>query len=206
MAPSGAYRPGSHSLEGDWSSAAYLLAAGAIGPSPVLVGKLKRDSRQGDRAILDILQKMGARVSWEGSGVLAAPKPLQGVDLDMSYYPDLVPTVLAVAAHAESASRIRNIAHLGFKESNRINALAVELRKTGCVVRVLPDGMVLTPPPGGPRQPAEGVVFSSHGDHRLAMSLVLLGLRSGFEVKLDDYACVNKSFPGFWEVWEKIKK
>ena len=177
--PRAAYRAGTYTVEGDWSGASYLLAAGAVGRRPVLVRGLRADSLQGDMAILDILQRMGAHMQWQADGVLVSPAPLHGVDVDMGACPDLVPTVAAVAAFAQGPSRVRNVAHLRLKESDRIAAPAGELRKAGVRVEECADGLVVHGMAGtaqGKPQAAAGTLFSAHGDHRIAMSLALLEL------------------------------
>ena len=209
-----AYQPRDLSVEGDWSTASYLLAAGAIGPRPVRVQGLNPASLQGDRKIVDILRGMGARVEIEPGAVTAYPTPLRGLDLDLGDSPDLVPTLLAAAAHARGETTVRNIAHLRLKESDRLTALSLELRKAGCSVSPLRDGLRLSPPRRGPRLADPATVFSTHNDHRIAMALCLLGLPAlspqtgkqlpGFQVNLDDPGCVEKSFPGFWKAWERI--
>lgn len=204
----GGYTAGAYSVEGDWSGASYFLAAGAIGPRAVKVSGLSPDSLQGDKAIIDILRQMGARVEISHGAVTVHPSPLHGVNVDMGYCPDLVPTVAALAAHAEGDTAITNVAHLSIKESDRIAAPAVELAKAGCRVVASDDGLVVSPPPpGGLHAPAGNGFFSTHNDHRMAMSLSLLGLPGkgpGFAVRLDDPACVAKSFPAFWQLWEKV--
>ncbi|MDL2279432.1 3-phosphoshikimate 1-carboxyvinyltransferase [Desulfovibrio sp. OttesenSCG-928-G11] len=204
----GLYRAGKQRLEGDFSSASYFLAAGAVGPNAVRVQGLKEDSLQADAAILPFLRAMGARVVWEGDSASVYPGPLRGLEADLGQCPDLAPTLAALAAHAEGRSVLGNAAHLALKESNRLEAPAQELRKAGCLVRVMADGLVVEPALNGPRLPDAGRSFSAHGDHRLAMSLALLGLAGrrakGFAVPLDDAQCVAKSFPGFWREWAKI--
>ncbi|MDD2966897.1 MAG: 3-phosphoshikimate 1-carboxyvinyltransferase [Desulfovibrionaceae bacterium] len=200
------YRAGSYAVEGDWSGASYLLAAGAVHNQPVLVKNLRADSLQGDKAILDILQRMGAEVQVQAEGILVAPPAqgaLQGISLDMNACPDLVPTVAVLAAFAQGTTHIRNVAHLRFKESDRIAAPAQELRTLGIQVDEHEDGLsVQGCAPRLPLVPA-GTVLHSHGDHRIAMSLALLGL-AGRQPVLDDPSVVQKSFPTFWEVWRDI--
>lgn len=191
----GMYRAGAYRGEGDWSGASYLLAAGAIGPRPVRVTGLRADSLQGDRAMLDILARMGAGVDVMADGITITPAPLRGIEVDMGACPDLVPTVAAVAAFATGRTVVRNVAHLRIKESDRIAAPAMELRKAGIVVEEHDDGLSVTG--GKPAAPA-GTLFSAHGDHRIAMSAALLAF-AGVNVQLDDTACVGKSFPDFWE-------
>lgn len=206
----GIYKARDYAVEGDWSGASYFLAAGAIGPRPVCVTGLNRHSLQGDAALIDILVAMGVRVEYEENGIAVYPSPLKGVDVDMGHCPDLVPTVAALAAHADGPTRISNVAHLKIKESDRLAAPAKELAKTGCAVTVHDDGLFIQPHEGGPKTPEEGTIFSAHNDHRIAMSMSLLGLpgtrpgKTGFPVTLDQPDCVAKSFPHFWTLWEKI--
>jgi 3-phosphoshikimate 1-carboxyvinyltransferase len=205
----GPYRPGRHVVEGDWSGASYFLAAGAIGPKPVRVEGLNPDSLQGDAAVQDVLLCMGARLKKDGSAITAYPAALRGIEADLKHCPDLAPTVAALAAHADCPTVIRGAAHLKIKESNRIAALGLELRKAGCEVSMTDDGLIIVPPAGGPRLPEGGSLFSSHHDHRIAMSVALLGLPGlrggkGFEPRLDDPACVAKSLPRFWDLWRLL--
>ncbi len=205
----GAYRAGEYAVEGDWSGASYFLAAGAIGARPVRVSGLNIRSLQGDAALVEIIRSMGASVDMGGNGVTVFPAPLRGIDVDMGHCPDLVPTVAALAVHAAGETVIRNVAHLRIKESDRLAAPAEELAKAGCVVRILDDGLIITPPADGPRPPAEGVIFSAHNDHRMAMSVNLLGLPGvrgkGFAVHVDNPGCTAKSFPHFWDLWERVR-
>jgi 3-phosphoshikimate 1-carboxyvinyltransferase len=197
-----AYQSRSFQVEGDWSNASYFLAAGTQLTGGLQVLNLKPDSVQGDAAIQDILTRMGARLEWNDAGLSVYPGALQGADLDMGACPDLVPTVAVLAALANGSTRIRNVAHLRLKESDRLQALAVEIRKTGCGVHLLEDGLEIRPD-GGLRQGT--VAFSSHDDHRIAMSLSLFGL-AGIDVQLDNPDCVDKSFPDFWEHWQKLDR
>lgn len=200
----GAYRSGEYTVEGDWSNASYFLAAGALGPGPVTVEGLNPASLQGDRAIFTILERMGARMSVNNRAVTAAPPEsgrLRGIDVDMSQCPDLVPTVAALAATAQSPTRVRNVAHLRIKECDRLAAPARELGEMGCRVSVEQDGMLIEPP-DILRSPAR--VLRTYGDHRMAMSLTVLS-RVGIEIHLDEPACVSKSFPEFFSVWERVR-
>lgn len=209
----GAYRPGHHVIEGDWSGASYLLAAGAVGRHPVRVEGLRPDSLQGDRAILDILQRMGARVSVDETGVTVSPSALHGVQLDMGDCPDLVPTVAVLAGFAQGSTRIGNVAHLRLKESDRLRAPAEELRKTGVMVDELSDGLLIHGLAGrsfGLKAPVlpDEVALCTHNDHRMAMSLALLSLGDAtidMRERLDNPTVVDKSFPDFWQCWEQIR-
>lgn len=195
------YQASDWRVEGDWSNASYFLTAGALGPRAVRMTGLRAESLQGDRAILDILAIMGAAVRCAPGEVSVEPRVLRGLSVDLGRCPDLVPTVAVAAAMAQGPTRITNVAHLRLKESDRLAALAQEIGRTGCRVQVLEDGLAIEPAPLPPA--GTELLCSSHGDHRLAMSLALFGLR-GLKVRLDDPGCVAKSFPEFWEQWARI--
>lgn len=187
-------------VEGDWSNASYFLAAGAIGPNPVKVMGLRKNSLQGDRAILEILKTMGATVNWDDDRVTVSPARLHGAELDMGHCPDLVPTVAVAASMAEGTTVIRNVAHLRIKESDRLEALATNLAKTGCLTELLPDGIRIEPKP---MPKGAKINFETFDDHRMAMSMSLHEL-ADIEVTLDNPGCVAKSFPRFFEEWKLI--
>ncbi|MFP4035772.1 MAG: 3-phosphoshikimate 1-carboxyvinyltransferase, partial [Desulfovermiculus sp.] len=198
----GPYTPGNFHVEGDWSNASYFLAAGLLHPQGVTVRGLDPGSRQGDRKIMDILQAMGAPSRIAGRDITITPAELKGLETDMGSCPDLVPTVTVLAALAKSPTRITNVAHLRLKESDRAQAMATELARIGTRVDLDRDSLSITPRPL-PR--GEKIRFCTYGDHRVAMSLSLLEL-AGIEVELDQPACVAKSFPGFWDAWEKVRE
>ncbi|EPR36310.1 3-phosphoshikimate 1-carboxyvinyltransferase [Desulfovibrio sp. X2] len=200
------YWPREYSVEGDWSSASYFLAAGAIGPAVAVAG-LRPDSAQGDRAMCDILAAMGAPVSVEDGLIVSRPPAqgtLHGAELDMGRCPDLVPTVAALAAFAQGETVIRNVAHLRIKESDRLAAAAANLERAGASAELLEDGIRIIPPKEGRAGFASGAVdFGSYGDHRMAMSASIYGL-AGIDVRLDDTSCVSKSFPDFFTRWAPV--
>ncbi len=189
-------------VEGDFSNASYLLASGAIGRIPVLVQGLNPESRQGDKAILDILSKMGALVEKSDEGIMVRCRSLKGVDLDMGASPDLVPTVAVLASLAQGRTRISGVAHLKIKESDRLSGVYNEISRTGCKCELLDDGLIINPVRIDNGQAIE---FSTYDDHRMAMSLSLYEL-TGIKTSLDNPGCVNKSFPGFWDEWEKVRR
>ena len=205
----GTYQARSLCVEGDWSNASYFLAAGAVGKRPVTVRGLTRASLQGDRAILDILAAMGARIAWtsgshnqEGGNaggdevtVLAPQGGLHGVDVDMGACPDLVPTVAVAACFAKGPTTIRNVAHLRIKECDRLETLASEIAKTGCLAAMTQDTLTITP---APLPAGRRIEFCSQGDHRMVMGPALFAL-SGIDAQFDNPGCVAKSFPEFWE-------
>ena len=183
-----------------------MVPAGAIGPRPVRIEGLRADSLQGDRVMLDILRDMGARIDIEPDAVTVHPSELRGVVADMSRCPDLVPTVAVVAAHASGPTRLWNAAHLRIKECDRIAVPAQELSKVGVRCDEHDDGLTIHGDPAlaSRLHSLDGIAFSAHGDHRIAMSLALLELRGG-RLTLDDPSCVSKSFPNFWECWGQVR-
>lgn len=196
-----AYAPRTLRVEGDWSNASYFLAAGAVGKKSVRVSGLRADSLQGDRAILDILAAMGAQVDWDAEGVTVSPRALTGVSVDMGACPDLVPTVAVAACFATGKTTITNVAHLRIKESDRLEALAVEIAKTGCGTEMFADGLTITP---APLKAGQAVCFDTRADHRLVMGPALFAL-AGLDVSFDNPGCVAKSFPGFWGAFDPIR-
>lgn len=196
------YEPREFIVEGDWSNSSYFLAAGAAGPVPVCLHKVFKESLQGDRAIVPILQEMGANIEWKSGALSVVPGRLQGADLDMGSCPDLVPTIAVLASLAQGRTRITNVAHLRIKESDRLQALANEIARTGSQVQVLEDGLEINPQPV---TRGSTIDFLTYGDHRLAMSLSLYEL-AGINVQLDKPECVVKSFPDFWQKWDLIRQ
>ena len=186
-----------YEVEGDWSSASYWLAAGAL-LGDVTVTNLRLDSAQGDRNFLEILEAMGARVSRGNGEVSVRSAPLSGGTFDCNATPDIVPTLAAIAPLASSPVVITNVASLRIKESDRIAAVASELRKLGASVEERPDGMTIAP--GWSGEPAE---IETHGDHRIAMAFAIAGLARG-NVSIARDEVVRKSYPRFWRDLESL--
>ncbi|MBW2017867.1 MAG: 3-phosphoshikimate 1-carboxyvinyltransferase [Deltaproteobacteria bacterium] len=186
-------------VEGDMSSAAYFWAAAAVTRGEVVTGPVDpRTTSQGDIGFLDVLKEMGCSVMKNQDSVAVQGRPLRGVDVDMSLMPDMVPTLAAVGLFAEGKTVIRNVAHLRLKESDRLGSIAQEWRKLGANVEELPDGLIIK---GGHR--LEGNIVDPQNDHRIAMSLAVVGLRVP-GVLITNETCVNKSFPNFWEYWDRL--
>jgi len=192
------YSPASYFVEPDASAASYFLAAGAILGGEMVVEGLSRTLRQGDVAFAALLETMGAFVEEDGGSLrLVSKGALHGIDIDMNSMPDMVPTLAVTALFASGVTRIRNVAHLRFKESNRLEALETELKKLGANITLHEDGLEIVP------APLHGGLLDTYDDHRLAMSFALVGLRVP-EVKIENPDCVRKSFPGFWKEFEKL--
>ena len=173
-------------VEGDWSSAAFLLAAGRIAGRDVRVTNLRGGSVQGDRAIVGFLE------------ATAGPGPRS---FDLVDCPDLIAPLAAVAAFADGATELRRVAHARVKESDRIRVLAEGLRRAGVHVDELDDGLRIRP--GSTMEPAERTL-DPHDDHRMAMAFGLLSLRRP-GLRVANPGCVGKSFPGFWDALERFR-
>jgi len=191
------YQARTYAVEGDYSSASYFFAIAAICGGRVTVENLVPGSVQGDRRFLAALAAMGCRVSYgEHAVTVERSGDLHGITFDMSASPDTVQTLCMVAAMAGTPTTITGIGHLKFKESDRITGTAERLRALGGHVDVGNDYLTITPAPlhGGTIDPAN--------DHRTAMSFGVLGLGTR-GITIMDAGCVNKSFPGFWDMLKR---
>jgi 3-phosphoshikimate 1-carboxyvinyltransferase len=192
------YFPAEYIVEADASGATYPFAAVALAGGTVRVPDLAPDSMQSDTGLIDVLVKMGCAVRWENGGaVMERRGALHGVDVDMNAMPDAVPALVAAALFAEGTTRIRNVAHLRYKESDRLGTLAEQLRLLGANITVLDDGLDIHP------VPLHGAQLDPHEDHRLAMMFGLIGLHVP-GVVVEDPACVRKSYPRFWDELDRL--
>ena len=199
-----ALRGGRARVEGDYSAACYPAAAAALTGGEVILDGLSPDSRQGDRGFIDLLAQMGAEVSWKGGDLrVRGTGELRGVKADLSGMPDQVPTLAALAPFAEGETLIHNVAHLRIKESDRLEAMATELKKLGADAREGRDSLWLPGLWAAAAPPGDPVHIDPHGDHRIAMSCALVGLRRP-GVVIDHPEVVAKSYPGFWRDFLKI--
>jgi len=187
------YTGRTYAIEPDASAASYWFAAAALTGSKITVEGLGTESIQGDLAFVDLLEHMGCQVDRQKDSTTVTGGPLRGIDVDMNAISDTVMTLGVVALFATGITRIRNVGHIRHKETDRIAALATELRKLGATVEEQADGLILFPPPT--ITPAS---IKTYDDHRMAMSFALAGLKSP-GVTILDPACVAKTYPGFWE-------
>jgi 3-phosphoshikimate 1-carboxyvinyltransferase len=188
-----------YQIEGDYSSAAYFLAAGAIGGRPVTVNNLKTNSIQGDKYLLAILSGMGCSVEYRREQVrISRRDELTGVTVNMGDYPDIVPTVAVVAAYACGKTKITNIGHLRIKESDRLSNTAAELGKMGIEIEVSENTMIVY---GGKPKGAE---IEAHADHRLAMSFATAALFAEGDSVINGAEAVTKSYPRFFTDLAKL--
>jgi 3-phosphoshikimate 1-carboxyvinyltransferase len=198
----GRYRaPGTVLVEGDASSASYFLAAGAIGGGPVRVEGAGENSVQGDIRFAEALQAMGARIT-KGANWMEASRPMNGklhaIDLDCNHIPDAAMTLALVALFAEGTTTLKNIASWRVKETDRIHAMATELRKLGAMVEEGADYLCITPP-----QNFQHATIDTYDDHRMAMCFSLAAF-GGMGVRINDPHCVAKTFPGYFAAFAGI--
>ncbi|OHD11378.1 MAG: 3-phosphoshikimate 1-carboxyvinyltransferase [Spirochaetes bacterium GWB1_48_6] len=184
-------------IEGDFSSASFLFLVAAVLKSSVTVVGLNRNSVQGDKRFLDLLELMGCRVSWDNDAVTVTGGELRGIEADMGDVPDLVPPLAIAAAFATGESQFTRIGHLVHKESNRVVAMETELAKMGCISHHDTQTYTIVGNPSG----LKGAVIHPYNDHRIAMSFAVAGLATGGQT-LENPECVAKSFPDFWEKLE----
>ena len=186
------YKATEFRIEPDASAASYFWAVAGICGGTATVKGLNRDSLQGDVRFVECLKKMGCRVAWGDDEVSVIGPATHGIDVDMSDVSDTVQTLSAVALFVEGTTTIRNVAHNRVKETDRIGNLAIELRKFGVNVDEHSDGLSIYP------GPLNGAEIETYDDHRMAMSLALVGLRQP-GVKIHDPGCVSKTYPNFFE-------
>lgn len=196
--------PGTIHVEGDASSASYFLAAGAIAGGPVRVQGVGHDSIQGDVRFVEALRSMGVVVTMGDNWIEASSNGvLKAIDADFNHIPDAAMTIAVAALYADGTSVLRNIASWRVKETDRLTAMATELRKLGAGVEEGADYLSVTPPPH--LTPA---TIDTYDDHRMAMCFSLASLdgaaRQGTRVRINDPKCVAKTFPDYFQVFQSI--
>ena len=185
-------------VEGDASSASYFLAAGAIAGC-VAVDGISKDSIQGDVRFADALALMGAEIEDEYNMIISSNSKLKAIDLDCNHIPDAAMTLAILALFADGTTILRNIASWRVKETDRITAMATELRKVGAIVEEGADYIKITPP----AQLTPNAVIDTYDDHRMAMCFSLVSL-GGVPITINDPGCVAKTFPNYFEEFAKI--
>lgn len=186
------YSATDYRIEPDASAASYFWAAAAITGGRVKVNHLNRHSLQGDVGFVECLAAMGCEVTYEEDGITVAGRASRGVELDMNAISDTVQTLAAVALFAEGPTTVRGVAHNRHKETDRIEDLATELRRAGAQVQTFEDGLTIQP------GPLKSTAFQTYNDHRMAMSLALVGLKQpGIDIL--NPACTQKTYPRYFE-------
>lgn len=199
VSPRGKYRPTTYEIEPDASAASYFFAAAAVSGGEVTVEGLSRHSLQGDVAFCECLGQMGCEVRYGPSSITVIGKPLHGVRVNMNAISDTVQTLSAVALFADGPTEIEDVANVRFKETDRLSALATELRKLGAAVDERRDGLRITP------GPLRGAEIDTYDDHRMAMSLALVGLAAP-GVVIRDPGCTAKTYPRFFQDLQRLSE
>ena len=194
------YQPQTYHIEPDASNASYFFAAAALTGGRVKILGLNAKSAQGDIQFANVLAQMGCTLHHHPDGIeIHGPDQLSGIDIDMNAMTDVVQTLCALAPFASRPVVVRNVAHMSIKETDRITALSTELQKLGVQVDTRPDGLTVYP-----TDRIRSAELDTYDDHRMAMSLSLIGLKTpGIVIK--DPACVNKTFPEFFNVFDTLR-
>jgi 3-phosphoshikimate 1-carboxyvinyltransferase len=190
------YHACKYAIEPDASAASYFWAAAAICGGEITVEGLTANSLQGDVAFVDCLENMGCKVRRDPSSTTIIGPALRGIDVDMNAISDTVQTLAVVAVFADGPTRIRQIGHIRHKETDRIAAVAKELRKLGVDVAEHDDGVTIDPANG--KKPLMAALIETYHDHRMAMSFALAGLRIP-GLRIANPSCVEKTYPRFFE-------
>ncbi|MBD1576734.1 3-phosphoshikimate 1-carboxyvinyltransferase [Vibrio sp. S11_S32] len=200
--PAGQYyqSPGDFLVEGDASSASYFLAAAAVKGGEIKVTGIGKNSIQGDIQFADALEKMGAEIEWGDDYVLCRRKDLNAIDMDFNHIPDAAMTIATAALFAKGTTAIRNVYNWRVKETDRLSAMATELRKVGAQVEEGNDYIIITPP-----QKLIHAAIDTYDDHRMAMCFSLVAL-SDTAVTINDPKCTSKTFPTYFEKFEALSQ
>jgi 3-phosphoshikimate 1-carboxyvinyltransferase len=185
------YSARDYAIEPDASAASYFFGVAAVTGGTITVDGLGAGSLQGDLGFVRVLEQMGCRVAMTERTTTVAGGPLHGVDVDLCDLSDTVPTLAAVASFADTPTRIRNVAHVRKKETDRLAALATELRRVGASVTEHADGLTIVP------APLHAARIQTYNDHRMAMSLALVGLRTA-GIVICDPGCTAKTYPDYF--------
>lgn len=192
------YQAREYRVPGDYSTAAFPLVAGALA-GEVRVENLPARTAQGDKAIVEYLERFGATIDARERSATARASELRGCEIDLSDTPDAFPALCALAAHARGETVLKGAAHLRFKESDRIRAMVENLRRLGVEAQERPDGAVIR---GGRVRGARGL--ATHGDHRVLMALAVCALRAEGPLELDDHEAFAVSYPAFLDDFRRL--
>ncbi|MCQ4937450.1 3-phosphoshikimate 1-carboxyvinyltransferase [Anaerotignum propionicum] len=188
------------SAEGDWSGAAFWVVAGGIGGDITCTG-LRKNSCQGDKEIVDLMEQFGAKVNWKENEVTVCGSSLKGITIDAAQIPDLVPALCTAAALAEGTTIIYNAGRLRMKESDRLKAMAEGLQKLGVRVTEQQESIRIE---GGSVHPEGEVILDSYDDHRIVMSLAIAAAALGVEAVIERAEAVSKSYPTFFAEFTRL--
>jgi 3-phosphoshikimate 1-carboxyvinyltransferase len=192
--------PGDIMVEGDASSASYFLAAAAIAGGTVRVHGTGKASVQGDAKFANVLEQMGAKVTWGDSWIEVSKGDLIGVDVDLNHIPDAAMTIATTALFAKGPTAIRNIYNWRVKETDRLSAMATELRKVGAQVEEGEDYILIHPPIR-----VLPAAIDTYNDHRMAMCFSLAAFGDS-AIVINDPGCTAKTFPGYFELFSRLTR
>jgi 3-phosphoshikimate 1-carboxyvinyltransferase len=194
------YKSRDYRVEGDYSQSAFFFCADAISNNVVL-DDLKLDSLQGDKEVIDILERMGVKIANKNNGLIGTVEgSLKATVIDGSQCPDIIPVVSLAAALGFGTTEVINAGRLRIKECDRLAAVTSELNKLGAKITEKEDGLIIE----GVKELKGGVEVWSHKDHRIAMTLAIASTVCNEPIVLKDYECVSKSYPQFWEDFKNL--
>lgn len=191
------YRSTIYEIEPDASAASYFFGLAAVTGGEITVQGLHANALQGDIHFVKALEQMGCQVTWNSNSVTVKGGALRGIDIDMNAISDTAQTLACVAPFASGPTRIRNVAHMRLKETDRVSAVVIELRRLGLNVEEYPDGMTIHP------GPLHGGTVATYDDHRMAMSFALLGLRVP-GIVIADPGCTSKTYPNYFTDLDRL--
>ncbi len=196
------YAPVDAFIEGDYSSATFFFVLAALHGTAVTVSGLERDSTQGDRRVLEVLEEMGCSVSWKGKSVtVTGPEEIKGGVYDINDIPDALPALAALACYSKETTEFVNVAQARIKETDRIKVMSDELKRMGADIEERPDGLVIHG-----KGSLRGGEVSGHRDHRVIMALSVAGTKSDEDTIIDDTESVSVTFPTFYTLLGELQK
>jgi len=192
------YKSIEYKVEGDFSQAAFWIVAGILNGS-IKCSNINEDSLQGDKIIIDLVKKMGGNIDIENANIIAKNSSTSGITINVSQCPDLVPILAVLGSLSDGITRITNGKRLRIKESDRLSAIATELKKLGADIVELEDGLVIRG-----KKFLKGGLVDSWNDHRIAMALAIASIKCVEPIYLTNYDAVNKSYPRFWDDFKML--
>ena len=192
------YKAFTRKIPGDFSSATFLICAGVLAGGTVTLKGLEMNDPQGDRAVIDILKRMGAEIEVKDDSVIVKGGRLKGIEVDMNSIPDAIPMLAACACFADGTTVLNNVPQARLKETDRITVMAAELAKLGADIQELPDGLIIK------GTGLRGGNVHGHKDHRVVMAMAVAGCAADGPISVDTAEAAGVTFPGFWEILESL--
>ena len=192
--PGQIYKPTEHTIPGDYSSAAFLMAAAAVTRSKIQIVGLPRNRADPDSAFLDVLGRMGVTTRFTSDALQVEGRALKAANADITNCPDLGPIIAVLGCYAEGETKITGAGRLRYKESDRLSVIESELRALGAEIGEMDGGLLLSGPAS-----LHGGTVDSHDDHRIAMALSIAALNASGPILIRNAECVNKSYPTYFD-------